>query len=180
MNKLFAFTAVLLLLSFTVTGNANPRYEDNSPTVSDWISGSYNPKSSLGLLDPSRLTVSHSVSFGGSFGSGGSVLGGLYATNFRYRLSDPLTIDVMLGLQNLKYSGVPGYDMQNDVIGSFRLDYRPSKNWLFRLEMNRGVYDPYYYRDYSTYYDPVFGDRFSSMSGSTPADRRQLNPHYSE
>jgi len=102
----------------------------------DWLKGRSSPTRTLGL-DPLRLSVNHTISMGYSSFSGGSLMQSLYATNIAYKLSNPLTLSIMLGAQNnlLNFSGEPlNYNL---LIGGFALDYRPSKDILFRMEFSR-------------------------------------------
>ena len=167
-NKMFKIKIGLLLaVGLAVSAFAIPLNEDNRPTVKDWLHGTGYTGSSLGLIDPSRLTVSHSVSFGGSFSNGQSLMQSLYASCFSYRLSDPLMLTFALGVQNLKYNNVPGIDAQSSLLGGFRLDYKPSDNFRFRIQFQRtpagiwqsGTLSPYSYRY-------MYGDNFINMNRS--------------
>ncbi len=91
---------------------------------------------SLGL-DPTRFSINHTVSMGFSSQGGSSLMQSLYATNISYKLSNPLTLSIMLGAQNSRfnYGGEPV--SYNDLIGGFTLDYRPSRDIFFRLAFYR-------------------------------------------
>jgi len=53
-----------------------------------------------GLLDPSRLTINHSISFGASAGGGYSGLKSqsIYTTMLTYKFSQPVTLNLNFGL----------------------------------------------------------------------------------
>jgi len=127
---------LLILVGMSV---AAPTILVKRPTVNDWIGGM--GRSTSGLIDPSRLTINHGMSFGASFGGGNSLMSGLYQTNFLYRLSNPLTLSLSLGMQNLKYSGNP--TSQSSILAGFGLDYRPTKNLHFRVQMQQMPFGSY-------------------------------------
>jgi len=138
-------TAILL----ASTAMSAPTKKDYSPKLNDYIGG--RSISSFGLLDPSRMTVNHSVQMGYSSFGGGSLMQSLYATSIGYRISDPLKMTVTLGLSGnrLNIGGTP--TTFNSLIGGARLDYRPTKDFHLMLEFSRtpGLYqsnwrnDPY-------------------------------------
>lgn|GEM_PF-1954075 len=136
------FIAIVLLVSVVVS-TAAPTMIDKRPSVKDWIGGM--GRSSAGLIDPSRLTVNHGVSFGASFGGGSSLMSGLYQTHLKYQLSNPLTLSLSLGLQNLKYGDNPV--AQNSIIAGFGIDYKPTKNFHLRLQMQQIPFGSYLNRN---------------------------------
>ncbi|MDP8238728.1 MAG: hypothetical protein P9X24_06540 [Candidatus Hatepunaea meridiana] len=124
---------IVLLICITTAGAA-PTFKSDQSGFKDWLGGSGKP--SFGLLDPSRLTVQHNLSFGVTSGNGSSLMQSLYMTKLGYKLSDPLTLTLLLGVQNNRYSG--NLAIPNDFsspVGGFAIDYRPRKNIYFRLEM---------------------------------------------
>ncbi len=85
------------------------------------------------LLDPSKLDISHQMIFSYSSGrAGGSNVGGLWLTNFSYKLSSPLTVDVAVGAALSKME-TREVDAQNLFLESFSLRYRPSENLYFHF-----------------------------------------------
>ena len=163
-----------LLAAWVLTGAAatpgvkGPAYSGSRPTVSDWIGQKDYSQPSLGLIDPSRLDVSHTVSVGGAFGGGQSLMQSLYAANFAYRLSDPLTLNFTVGMQNLKYNS-PGMGDYTSPLGGVSLDYRPSKNFRFIASFQRGPYCGYAlnsapFNYYGGYHDPLI--RYADEPGT--------------
>jgi len=139
--KQILITLALLVSVGVVT--AAPTLIDQRPSVRDWIGGM--GSSSMGLIDPSRLTINHGASFGASFGGGSSLMSGLYQTHMIYQLSNPLTLSLSLGLQNLKYGDNP--KTQNSIIAGFGLDYKPTKNFHLRLQMQQVPFGSYLNRN---------------------------------
>ena len=173
MKKALMVLAVVILTGSLAFASPLPDFADK-PTMGNYLkSGSsttglgYHPGSLSvgGLLDPSRLTIDHSASFGVSAFGKQSLLQGLYQSRFRYRLSDPVMLSFLLGVQNLKGNNIPGFNTANSLYGGFALDYRPSRNYLFRIEVQHlpigywssAAYDPY--DNFSLY-----GDRFMLLN----------------
>lgn len=128
---------LILVSGYFVSAQTKPTYQDNRPTVSDWISGKMPNTTSLGLIDPSRLTVNHSASFGFSGSGDQSLMQSLYATSLTYKFSSPLTLNLILGVQNLKFNNVPGLNSENSLLGGVSLDYRPNRKLHIRLEFQQ-------------------------------------------
>ncbi len=85
------------------------------------------------LLDPSKLDISHQMMFSYSSASAAKDnVGGLWLTNFSYKFSNPLTLDLAVGA-SLSRSGTRELDAQNLFLESFSLRYRPSENLYFHL-----------------------------------------------
>ncbi len=137
--KLKQILVTIVLLIATGVAAAAPTINDRRPSVGDWLGGM--GSTSVGLIDPSKLTINHGMSFGASFGGGNSLMSGLYQTNLMYRLSNPLTFSLSLGLQNLRYGNSP--TAQNSVIAGFGIDYKPTKNFQIMLRMQQVPFGTY-------------------------------------
>ena len=95
------------------------------------------PAQSLtGLLDPTKLSLSNSVSFVYASGSGRSGMSGLYQNRIDYRLADPLTLHVLLGYEYTsplrRTFGEP--DEGGRFLPGFALSYRPSESLFVRFQ----------------------------------------------
>jgi len=78
-NKVKTVTTVLLCLALAVAADAAPtRNQPPSGFNSYLMSGLQ--KASFGLLDPSKMNIQNSASFGAAFGGGGSLMQSLYTT----------------------------------------------------------------------------------------------------
>jgi len=125
---------ILGIIICCMTANAEPTVERNQLGFRDWLGG--RSGSAFNLLDRSRLTVQHNISFGISSGSGGSIARSLYATTIGYKLSDPVSLTFLLGFQNSRYSGNMGIPADyNSFIGGFAFDYRPRKDIYLHFEL---------------------------------------------
>ena len=120
---------------------AAPRFGTDSPSFSDYLGGTTRG-ASLGLIDPSRITFDHSLQMGVMGFSGGSLVQSLYSSTAHYRVSDPVSLSFTLGLMGTRYNGSSAPALSQDFIGGVALDYRPTNNMHFRVEVARA---PYYY-----------------------------------
>ncbi len=185
---------ILVLFVFGISAvQAAPFSDYSKPTINDWIGGSVSQSgfglrpygsSSAGLLDPSRLSIDHAVSFGVTSSGDQSLTQALYQSRFNYRLSNPLTLSLMMGVQNMNGNNIPGFNSENAVFGGFSLDYRPSKNVFFHLEMQHlpaGSYAPAYLSPFG--YSQLYSDRYllmneigASYPNTSRSDENDTNP----
>lgn len=95
---------------------------------------SYDPAFAYGksFLDPSRLHMSQSVSFGFSTSSLGRQSGGLYLNQITYDLSSKLRLQVDMGMSQIFQSSSPQYmpaeQSPKFVLPHIGLEYKPTKN----------------------------------------------------
>ena len=122
---------VLLVLAVVAAGL---RAESPNPSLAFKSAGSFQPVGFLStLLDPSRWSMSqqYSVSFLSNGKQGFSQ--GLYINTIRFRLSDPLSMEVRLGAVH----GL-GMDKNRGGVGFLQgatLQYRPSNNTTFTVDV---------------------------------------------
>lgn len=109
-----------------------------------------------GLLDPSRMKMSHQMSFGYANSGGTGVTRGLYMNRINYQLARPLMLTTHLGYQ-FQPSGPDEWNPArtgNDFVGGADLTWQPSTNSMFKLSVAKGM-NPYRGLGYSGYdYDP--------------------------
>lgn len=89
------------------------------------------------LTDPKRMQVHQSVTFSAGSGGGSSYSQGLYNNEITYRLSDPLTLQLNLGvLTPFSASGPASQGMQKGayLIPDIGLEYRPSESVIFSVK----------------------------------------------
>ncbi|MBL0060254.1 MAG: TonB-dependent receptor [bacterium] len=141
-------TALLLVGLMALSATAQFRTQPTSGSTSEYLR---NHEQGLGLngvkglLDPSRMHMSHSVSMGYVNGGGTSMSRGLYMNRIDYQISNPLTLTTHLGYQ-FQPSGPAEWNPArtgNDFVGAADLTWRPSNNSLFRLSVAKGM-SPYY------------------------------------
>ena len=144
----FAVAGLLVVSAVQVAGQESASTAD---LRGDWDFRTAQPAGlkSLMLIDPSRLSVTHSMSMsygmGGAYGSGGSSVQGLFLNHVDYRLADPvhLWVDVGVGFQ-------PGFAAEGEsgarfVVPGFGLLYQPSDKFRFEVIVQN---PSYYYNPY--------------------------------
>lgn len=141
-----------------------------SQTKTDYSSAGDSTKSSrlLGLFDPSRLSVSHSMSFGMLSGSASSSIQSqsFYSTMLQYRFAAPVTINLNFSLpihstfspyQNLTTQNMQSLNYFKNIPFDVSLSWKPSDRFFFNLSI---VNYPSYYGSggYSSYdmFEPGF------------------------
>jgi hypothetical protein len=88
------------------------------------------------LMDPRRMQMSQSVTFSAMSGGGGSYSQSMIQNRIDYKLWDPLTLHLDLGiLTPLQASGTAAQGMQKGayLIPDIGLEYRPTESVLFAL-----------------------------------------------
>ena len=115
-----------------------------------------------GLLDPSRLKVNHSLSFGMGSGSGMSMQSqGLYSTLLTYQFSRPVTLHLNFGFPlystfstygNLNQKNLTSLEYFKNMPLDVSLSWKPSSNLLLQLNVVRNPqYDYFSGRAYPLY-----------------------------
>ena len=142
------------ILVFLCMGGAGAQYRSTSPggDTGEYLRNrtDLGLKPFRGLLDPSRMHMSHTVQFG--YVSAGNQSGsqGLYMNRLDYQISRPLWLTTYLGYQ-FQPSGPAEWNPANrgtDFVGGADLNWRPTTNSLFRLSVYQGMYPNSYYGDY--------------------------------
>ncbi len=88
------------------------------------------------VFDMSKISVSHSLSMNYTNGSSGSAMINEYVAGIDYKISDPLSLRLNLGMSFTPYSSIgPVEDNNTDVyIKSATLDYRPNNSFRMRVD----------------------------------------------
>lgn len=104
------------------------------------------------LLDPSRLTMSHSVSMS-YFSMGGRGLSQtMYLNTLQYQIANPLMLTVQWGIQNYPYNSFskdnPAFQSGFFLSGA-ELKYQPNDKFEMKFQYRSmpGMYNPYFNRD---------------------------------
>ena len=149
--KKMVFSLVALLIAATAF----------SQTLTAPKSDSYLSKKSFSLFDPSKLKMSQSYSFGYYSGQGGSGSIGYYLNSLEYRISNPLKVRVDLGfLHNpgAMLSRNSSISKSGAFIPGVSVDWRPSPNFNFRLDVRQIPYTGY--NNYNGYYNPGYWEDY--------------------
>jgi hypothetical protein len=105
----------------------------------------------ISLLDPSRMTFSHSISSSYISVGGEGVMRNLFMETIGYRISNPLMLTVNLGYLQTPYSSFEPDNtfMSGSFVGSAALTWRPKKNMFLHFEVAN--YPKYGYGYYNYY-----------------------------
>lgn len=137
MNRIIVILCALLITIGTL--HSQPMREDNSLSFRDWLGGNNEP--SFQLLDPSKFSLNHSVSFGTSFGGGTSLMQSMYTARIGYQVSNPLSLTFLIGMQNNRFGGANLQNMSMTApFGGVMLDYRPTDNVSFHMSVMQAPY----------------------------------------
>ena len=139
------------LMIVLLTGTICAQYSNVPPAgdTNDYLRGqsAIGLKSLRGLLDPSRMHMSHSLSFGYASAGGQGVTQGLYVNRLDYQILKPLWITTHLGYR-FQPSGPAEWNPANNgtqFVGGADLNWRPSSSTSFHLSFYRGMYPSSYY-----------------------------------
>lgn len=135
MKRTLGILCALIIIGGTASGA--PYRDKPKLGFRNYLGGQGTP--SIGLIDPSKLSVSHAVSFGATVGNGASLMQSLYTARFGYKLSNPVTLSFLLGVQNSRFGGSGDNLNLTSPIGGVQLEYRPSKNFLFRIDVQQST-----------------------------------------
>jgi hypothetical protein len=149
--KKMVFCFVLLLIAATAFGQSLTSPKDNS----------YLSKKSFSLFDPSKLKMSQSYSLGYYSGPGGSASVGYYLNSIEYSFSRPLKVRLDLGFMHnpgALLSSRSGVSKSGSFVPGVSVDWRPSPNFNFRLDVRQVPYSSY--GGYNGYYNPGFWEDY--------------------
>jgi hypothetical protein len=102
------------------------------------------------LIDLSRIKWSHSYSVAFFSGGGTSSSAGLWNTSLDYEISSKLFLSLNMGVLHNPGAIWGRTESNATFLPGFRLDYRPSNNFMMSVSVQQaaGYYDPYYSRSY--------------------------------
>jgi spore coat protein U-like protein len=159
MNTLVRSFIAAGLLAATAVAQTEQAYEQSEGEVS------------RSILDPSRFSISHSLSFGMSSASGSDLKSqSLYSTMIAYRFAKPVTLNLNFGLpihstyssgRNLTMENIESLEYFKNMPFDVSMTWQPRDNMLLRLSVTRQSVEDYYgYGSYlhSPYLSPWLGD----------------------
>jgi hypothetical protein len=117
-----------------------------SQTKDAFEQGDGSSTSIKGLLDPSRLTISHSLSFGMASGGGSSSLQSqsFYSTLMQYKFTAPVTLNLNFALpihstysqyQNLSSQNFQSFEYFKNMPFDVSLSWKPSERFQFNISI---------------------------------------------
>jgi len=159
MNTLVRSIAAIGLLVAAAFAQTEDAYKQSQAEVS------------RSLLDPSRFSIDHSLSFGMSSSSGSDLKSqSLYSTMITYRFAKPVTLNLNFGLpihstyssgRNLNMDNIESMEYFKNMPFDVALSWQPRENMLLRLNVSHHNVEDYYgYGNYlrSPYLSPWLGD----------------------
>ncbi len=137
-NRLWMIIVALFLVpciacSQTESGNTSTKVSEYLRSGDNFGLGI----NTLGFLDPSRLSLSHSYTMTYMTSGNESITRGLFMETIGYRLSKPVTLTFNLGYLHQPYSsyGPDGLSQSGTFVGGAALTWRPSDNMFFHFEV---------------------------------------------
>ncbi|MBD3290566.1 hypothetical protein GF337_17305 [candidate division KSB1 bacterium] len=161
MKKLMLLMLVLSIIPTLALGQLKRQNEaiDIKSAIIEPLSNSI---SGIGLIDPSKLSMSHSFSMSYFSFGGNSLSQSMYLNTIRYQIADPLTFRIQWGIQNFPHNNTmmanhPAFKGGPFISGA-ELDYRPTDNIQVKFQYSRmpGYYDRYrnpYYSPFNNFWD---------------------------
>jgi hypothetical protein len=153
MKRFFGVVTVILI---PVICMAQYKSQAKLPSISQAIAKPAN-NLLLGFLNPDKLTMHHNFSM--SFMTMGqhNMMVNAYLNTINYKISDPLSLRLNLGLMNTPYSSFNQSAINNtNFFGGAELFYRPSDNTFIKVgfDVRPNYYYPgSYYNRYPYYID---------------------------
>jgi hypothetical protein len=126
-----------IMLAATISfGQTQDAYDQDEGSV----------KGIKGLLDPSRLTISHAMSFGMASGGGSSNLQSqsFYSTMMQYKFTAPVTLNLNFAMpihssysqyQNLNSQNLQSFDYFRNMPFDVSLSWKPSDRFQFNFSV---------------------------------------------
>jgi len=150
MLKITRSLAIVGILAVSLAAQTEQAYEQDEA------------EESRSLLDPSRFTVHHSLSFGMSSSSNSSLKSqSLYTTMIQYRFAKPVTLNLNFGLplhstysseRNLNWDNVESLEYFKSMPFDVALTWQPREDMLFRLSVSKYSTEDYQSRFLDTPY----------------------------
>ena len=156
-RSLLIITATVLLAGACLAQQADIASLKGSSSSSLTGLGVNPANTPFSLIDLSRIKWSHSYSVAFFSGGGTSGSAGLWNTSLDYEISSKLFLSLNVGVLH-NPGAIWGHAESNATfLPGFRLDYRPSNNFMMSVSVQQvaGYYDPYYQRSYRGRLNPL-------------------------
>jgi len=156
MRKIYIAIALLLIIPLSAFGQL--RDQDKPISIKQEI---LRPQGDgflgLGILDPSRFSMSHSISMSYfSVGEGG-VSQSLYLNTMTYQIASPLMLRVQWGLQSFPYNSIakdnPAFK-SGFILSNAELKYKPSDKFEMKFQFSQSPYSMYNRYRYNSPFSP--------------------------
>lgn len=160
MKKIYATILLLFVIPLSVFGQLRDQ-DKPVPISQELIRPQDGGLFGLGILDPSRFNMSHSISMSYfSLGDAG-VSQSLYLNTMTYQIASPLLLKLQWGIQSFPHNSFakdhPAFK-GGFFLSNAELKYKPSDKFEMKLQFNQS---PYYMNNRYRY-----GNPFSSYRSS--------------
>lgn len=102
----------------------------------------------IGILDPSKITMSHLVSSSFSSSNLGNSLSALYLNSMIYNVSPKYQWTFDFGMMGTPYNTLQGGWKGGEPIGSIGFIWRPQSNFLISAQVSKGINSSYLWKNY--------------------------------
>jgi hypothetical protein len=153
MKNLNTSLAILLIIFLPLMAGAQMADEAEIKEVKEKYDLGLKRQPSLPFFDLSRLNLSHSYSLTYFSGSGYSGTQGYYSGTLRYKLAQPLTLTLNVGILHDPSTlvGAKSFSDNSAFFPSGWLDWRPSDNFRMSIGFETMPLSSYKYRGYYPY-----------------------------
>lgn len=178
MKRNLISTGVLVLLLVATAAAQSPYRDMNTPTTRDMIAVPSFGGSTLGLLDPLRITMQNQMGMSYMSLGGRGYSQGYYMTSLTYRFDAPLLMRVRLGVANNPFAvssgAAPGSGtvenlFQNaEFFGGADIDWRPRDNVFVRFSFDKLAPGAYYGNPYMNRWGMFGSDSWNGSNYGGP------------
>ncbi len=143
MSRVMCSLMAVGLLAVSLAAQTEQAYEEDEAVES------------RSLLDPSRFSIHHSLSFGMAGSSTDNLKSqSLYTTMIQYRFAKPVTLNLNFGLpihstyndaRNMSWENVESLEYFKNMPFDVSLSWQPRDDMLLRLRVSRRNFEDYYY-----------------------------------
>jgi len=168
MRKLFILTLIVLsLIPYIVFGQL--KRQDKSVEIKQEITKPFdNQFMELSIFDPSRFSMSHSISMSYFSMGGKGISQSLYLNTMTYQIASPLLLRVQWGIQNFPHNSLSQNNplfQSGFFISGAELYYKPNNKFEMKFQYNRMPYsmynNSYYYQNpFRPYRRSIWDDEY--------------------
>ena len=149
MRKLI-IALVIVFLMLPSLSSAQLKRQDQPLSIREELIKPANDFFGLSILDPSKLSISHSVSMSYFSIGGKGVAQNIYLNTLRYQIAPPLMLTVQWGIRQFPYNSLAKDSplfKNGFFLSGAELRYKPSDKMEMSIQFNAmpGYYNPYYY-----------------------------------
>ena len=137
MKIIYHIIIICLLIPILNYGQLKKDIGNDKVNISNVLNSSLIKSSFLGILNPDKLKMSHSISMSYMSLGAYSAMINTYINTINYQFSDKLLLTTKLGIMNTPYNSLPNSDYlnNNQFFGGVGLKYTPTDNTVIYLSL---------------------------------------------